>query len=173
MNEDSIASYTWMCPACGRRVPKRVDTCRCGQVRPDSAPAPAPEPPSRSEPRRAAVLGTLVVVLLAAVVGWYLYAKPGFVGNSSFGSSAPATGAGPIPAEVRAVPTTTNPESAPSDRGGPTSMLAPALPNEQPAQAPPAALAPSPSAASAQVPVEDRIGRVIKAVVGVKGDGRI
>jgi hypothetical protein len=54
----TVSSYSWLCPACGRRVPKSVTTCRCGyrlEVVADAAPAPAeaPPPPAPAAPVRA------------------------------------------------------------------------------------------------------------------------
>jgi len=39
-------SHTWTCPACGRRVPLRVDACHCGATR-----APAEERTAAAAPR--------------------------------------------------------------------------------------------------------------------------
>src|SRR5688572_9923765 len=39
-------SFVWTCSSCGRQVPRRVDTCRCGSARPADAPVERvlPEP---------------------------------------------------------------------------------------------------------------------------------
>ena len=50
MATESSSSYTWICAACGRRVPRTVAVCRCGQSMPPDE-TPAAEPPS--EPARA------------------------------------------------------------------------------------------------------------------------
>ena len=31
-------SALWSCPRCRRRVPRRIDVCRCGEARPAAAP---------------------------------------------------------------------------------------------------------------------------------------
>jgi Zn-dependent protease with chaperone function len=37
---------TWACPGCGRRVPARIENCRCGTMRPLSGVAPPPDVPA-------------------------------------------------------------------------------------------------------------------------------
>ena len=38
-----MAEFSWVCPACGRQVPKSVEACRCG-YRPEAAASPTAEP---------------------------------------------------------------------------------------------------------------------------------
>src|SRR5437773_9638181 len=41
MSDQEGPALGWLCPKCGRRVPRRIATCRCGQEQPqpaDSAP---------------------------------------------------------------------------------------------------------------------------------------
>lgn len=85
------ASHTWACPACGRRVPLRADTCHCGMTQERagqlaaSAAAPTaarPARPARPGPGAEAVAamtrdvkvflvaGALVV---AAGLGWLVF----------------------------------------------------------------------------------------------------
>jgi hypothetical protein len=91
--------HTWSCPACGRRVPLRVDACHCGATRQQAeeraaataavevASAPAPpvaRPVAAREPRlrwsslpgdvRALVAGIALVAL--AGMGWLLFGPP-------------------------------------------------------------------------------------------------
>src|SRR5687767_7966383 len=44
--------FVWTCPSCARAVPKRLDVCRCGCVRPETAPVAPPQtaPIARPEP---------------------------------------------------------------------------------------------------------------------------
>src|SRR5881628_1472806 len=37
---DSALQFVWVCPQCGRRVPKQIEHCRCGFGQPTSTPAP-------------------------------------------------------------------------------------------------------------------------------------
>jgi hypothetical protein len=86
--------HTWGCPACGRRVPRRVGTCHCGMTREraeelaaaqaeavrDEAPR-ASRRPLRRRPRgpRAAVPGDVkallagMVLVLLAGLGWLAF----------------------------------------------------------------------------------------------------
>jgi S1-C subfamily serine protease len=86
-------SFAWNCPSCGRQVPRRVDTCRCGAARPPRD-APDPSTPlgaSRVRPTEASapparspltlVLGVLLGVALAAAL-WFQFA-PAPDGNAS------------------------------------------------------------------------------------------
>ena len=69
-----------VCPACGRRVPRNVTTCRCGRMLPADAPAAAeaaqpPEPRSRST---SILVMVLIVAALAGTVyrGWWITHRP-------------------------------------------------------------------------------------------------
>ncbi|MGE0455496.1 MAG: M48 family metallopeptidase [Vicinamibacteria bacterium] len=56
MTDLSASSIGWTCPQCGRRVPMRVVTCRCGTTRPGAVPTEAGgSPPAPPEPHAAAV----------------------------------------------------------------------------------------------------------------------
>ena len=52
MSAEVPSEFTWICPACGRRVPQAIDACRCGHRRERAtnpvvvAPEPSPSPPS-------------------------------------------------------------------------------------------------------------------------------
>jgi S1-C subfamily serine protease len=161
MNQDSLASYTWICPACGRRVPRRVEACRCGHPRPEAEfPAPTPEPPATHALSRTAVLGAVAIVLLGATIGWYYYTQPTL---PAFGWMGPPARPAPSPAPDSAAAPTTTPLATP-----PAATPMPAvsvIPPPVPADAAPAT--------GVDATVEDLIARVTRAVVGVKGDGRI
>jgi hypothetical protein len=50
-----MASHSWTCPACGRRVPLRAEACHCGMPRAraeELAAAAAAAPAERRPPRR-------------------------------------------------------------------------------------------------------------------------
>ncbi|HXY42434.1 MAG TPA: hypothetical protein VEQ10_22350 [Vicinamibacteria bacterium] len=78
--------YSWVCGACGRRVPLRVDVCHCGASRAQAAAATAPLPPPaapdaavdgwRSLPLdvQALVLAALVSFVLG--IAWLAYDPP-------------------------------------------------------------------------------------------------
>jgi hypothetical protein len=76
-----MASATWLCPACKRRVPNRVAVCHCGTTR-EQAAVMTPRVRLGEAARgplpwqvKAALVG-LVVVVLAGVVWALLPAKP-------------------------------------------------------------------------------------------------
>jgi S1-C subfamily serine protease len=63
---------SWTCPQCGRNVPSRVDTCRCGFVRVEVLPAGALDdstPDSKSAPRSALISWIVIGMVTAAAVG--------------------------------------------------------------------------------------------------------
>jgi S1-C subfamily serine protease len=65
MGEATSDQFSWKCPACDRRVPTRVQDCRCGFQRqePDAAPSPEPvETGARSGPSP-----SLLLILGAAI----------------------------------------------------------------------------------------------------------
>ncbi len=76
------AGYVWTCPQCGRSVPRRVASCRCGyaqplaspQAPPDALPAPVTAPPrvrqGVSPVLLLAVGGIAIAATAAAVVLW-------------------------------------------------------------------------------------------------------
>ena len=175
------ASFSRMCPACGRRVPNKVAACRCGETLealPDTADAQSPiAPPETGRGRNlgALVVGTSVVV--AAIAGAIVF----FAMRPSQPSVTPP-GAAPIPptaqVPLRAAAAAQRPEgepeppieieSAPRPRLSPAieAMTAPAA--AVVAAAPPAAAA-APNAAASLL--EDVIGRAMPAVVRVEAGG--
>ncbi len=86
----------WTCPSCGRQVPRRVDTCRCGAARGVSAPSSEHD---RARPARAGtqgpfrlLLGVLLGVGLAAAL-WLQFAAPGPRRDQPAASGLAASGA--------------------------------------------------------------------------------
>jgi len=68
----SSPAFSWKCPACGRRVPSKVPTCRCGheldadQAARLSAP-PVEDAVATPEPGENNIAGTVVAVIMALV----------------------------------------------------------------------------------------------------------
>src|SRR5688500_14495077 len=71
--------FVWTCPGCGRAVPKRLASCRCGQARvttaaePTAPEAPVPTPPQtlatpRTNPMFVAFAAGMSVAIAAVVV---------------------------------------------------------------------------------------------------------
>ena len=76
----SSDSFAWTCTACGRQVPRRVDTCRCGSARPADVPlaagqAPLQPPAAQSEGPLRLLLGVVLGVALAAAL-WFQFVAP-------------------------------------------------------------------------------------------------
>lgn len=65
MTEPAGDQFSWTCPACARRVPSRVDACRCGHEK-QSAPLIVPGE-SSAEPARSSPPASLLLILGVAV----------------------------------------------------------------------------------------------------------
>jgi S1-C subfamily serine protease len=65
MGEPGSDQFSWKCPACDRRVPTRVQECRCGFQRHESDAAPLTEPAETSA--RSGPSSSLFLVLGAAI----------------------------------------------------------------------------------------------------------
>src|SRR5262245_58800744 len=166
-------AFSWKCPACGRRVPARVATCRCGHVLDAdeaaalsalSGDAPVESAESDNSSARATVLA--IVLAFAAVAGvlyWLHSRRP-----------APEN-----PAEVAVPVVGEEDDRKVSEPAGGTPTAAPdaAAPQAEPST--PAA-APAPAATPAPAPttppatpgsggsMEDVIGSSMPAVVRVE-----
>src|ERR1019366_6685765 len=77
MTDSSSAGFSWVCPACDRRVPRKLTECRCGYT-PDWTDAPPDvaahdESPSSAGSSAAGIIASVVLALTAIVVGaWYM-----------------------------------------------------------------------------------------------------
>jgi S1-C subfamily serine protease len=150
MEPTSAPTLSWTCPSCGRRVPRRVDECRCGCRQPDvpldevMPPLSGPEPgQSGSSLRNVLVAACLVVVGGIAVM---------FAMRD--GSSSPAPMA---VSDLSPSPTTSVSEAAVD--------VPPALDDAAPSAlsvAPALVTAPAPLAAT--VSLEDVVSRILPAV---------
>ena len=166
---DQPDQFVWTCPACARRVPRRVGACRCGFQQAE-APPPLPAeafetaPPPSSGANPLLMIGIAAVVALAMVPLWSRFtapdpadqaragdvreAGPGRAGLLEEGESR--TG---IAGEPAAVPTAPRNVTAAPQPEGPPAPAAPSVP-VLPAPAPPASL-------------EDVVSRVIPAVAAI------
>jgi S1-C subfamily serine protease len=76
MEQPGSANTSWTCPSCGRRVPRRVDECRCGfQHAETPADAPIGAPPPPAPPRQDwhhIVFLSLLVIVAGGIVALYL-----------------------------------------------------------------------------------------------------
>ena len=163
-------SFVWICPGCGRRVPRRLEQCRCGFEQSLAGPPPPtaaePEPPGR--PARSLV-PTVLTSIVAAIV---LVALAAFVAVRVF---RPGPQAAPRPDSVLTPSAAPAPELASTagepgmpDEGPVTPAPEPAPPVQL---VPPGSnLAPAPPAAPAGAApsLEDVISASIPAVVSIE-----
>jgi S1-C subfamily serine protease len=64
MTEPAGDQFSWTCPACARRVPSRVDACRCGHEK-QSAPVVVPEESSAERARSSPPASVLLILGVA------------------------------------------------------------------------------------------------------------
>jgi S1-C subfamily serine protease len=150
MNEAANDQFTWSCSACGRRVPRRIDACRCGTRRQSSSASLDPSGPAEPETKAGGYGVLLVVVAVITVAGltlipWRSEPAPAASPRAAAASSPPPVERRPaeaptpfLPDDIRAVAQGESPQT-------------PTLPT-------------APSA----VLLEDMIGRVIPAVVSIE-----
>ena len=157
--------YSWTCPECARRVPNRVDECRCGFVRDPEAVfdeldilAPPAPPPAKSSVLPWVVLG----IVAAAVAGTLIALQVIPVRRELQGSSASAESLAPdasASAPARAPIATADRPNAPlASVSAPPS--APIVTADRPI-APVATVAPG-------VTLEDIVSRSIPAIVSIE-----
>lgn len=167
MNALEPSAGAWVCPGCGRRVPPRINECRCGSPRPsrEVVEAPPVEPPASggpvSVPLSWAVAGCLLV---AGAVAFFLARPAGPV----------VTDAGSTPGDVQAsdaVGSSTerspvaSPQSPPVDNPG--SGLPTTAPSAPEAVQP---LAPALPGSAEGPSIEDTARRVMQAVASIEAD---
>ena len=149
----SISSYSWQCPTCGRQVPRKIETCRCGFARPAEAPEPAdasPEP-VRNGPNPL-LLGLFLGLAVAAAMLFYLKedAPPQQAAVAAAADEAPFEGA-----DLVEPPVSDAELSFPAETSFATVD------------------SPAPIAASTSLSLEDVVARALPAVASIQaGSGR-
>lgn len=147
---------SWTCPSCGRRVPNRVTTCRCGfEQTASAAPAESTSDTDTAEHGHRGVALAGIGLVLCAAVGLFL-----------FRTSTPAASEVPAPAPTvaeadRAEPATDPAADAPAFV---PPVVAPPGGMDLPASSPEPAASSTPAAAS----LEDIVSSVVPAVVSVQ-----
>ncbi|HET9466928.1 MAG TPA: trypsin-like peptidase domain-containing protein, partial [Vicinamibacterales bacterium] len=167
--------YSWVCAECGRKVPNRIDVCRCGAARfadlgdtvaaPDAPVAPiAPNAPNSKLPW--IVLGVVTLIAAGALIALQV-----------------------IPVQPQTQAAAIVPDIAPGAPVAPTAPVAPVAPVDSAPNAPIAPVAPvapdiAPNASNAPVApiapiapiapaLEDVVSRAIPAIVSIEaGQGR-
>jgi len=95
MEQPGPANISWTCPSCGRRVPRRVDACRCGFAHAETSAdepisAPPPPAPQRQDSNQIVFLSLLVIVA-GGIVALFLLRESAPVPATAATSSGPAT----------------------------------------------------------------------------------
>ena len=149
------SEFSWVCPSCGRRVPRQVAECRCGVAQADLPPDPPSatveeEPPSGGSKAPLFVLGGILAGLLIALPL-----------RSQFTTASPSPTAAPSTTPAARV------QEAVPEAGGdatPRYVDLPAVSGPAPAGAVPAAASGSPAGAAS---LEDVVSRVVPAVASI------
>ena len=158
-----MSDYSWTCPSCGRRVPARLDTCRCGFTRDPALTSPGTvddttEPSNLTDGAGGAsgrvriLLGALLIVGLAAYAVTHMF-RPG---------TTPTTGA--------FLPAQTSSGTSAADNPAPaaeTDVRTPAA-NEPSPFNEPTTLPAAPLSAASPASLEDVISAAIPAVVSIE-----
>jgi S1-C subfamily serine protease len=121
MEQPGLANISWTCPSCGRRVPRRVDECRCGfshAETPADAPISAPPPAPPRQDSNQIVFLCLLVIVAGGIVALFLLREsapvPATAAATSSGQAAqislPIADAAPALVDT---PTDSTPEPAP------------------------------------------------------------
>ena len=162
MPQTTSPALSWVCPSCGRRVPSKVDGCRCGFVQtempatPQSAPMPAGPGQSAvwAALRSAAVMVAAIAAIAAGV--WFTSSRP---------PAAPSPGAAPPHTSTAAAPVRPSQPVQPAPGPHPADASAARVPlSVQVATLPP----PTPATDAAPASLEDVISRAMPAVVRVE-----
>ena len=169
VEQPTSPAFSWKCPACGRRVPSKVSTCRCGHVldAEDAAALAAPmdAATAASEPDRKNPAGTLVAVILAfAAIGGVAYWMNGRTTTGNPSEVAVPAGVddrkAPAPAAAIVEPAA---QPAVTAAASPIAVIPPSAPA---VPVPPPAMIPSAGAS-----LEDIISAAMPAVVRVETSG--
>jgi len=154
----STPNYVWHCPTCGRQVPRKFESCRCGFTRSTAAPVPAAPTvePAPEQDRRGPsplLLGLLLGLAVAAGMLWWLKEEP---------------------VAQRAAVTVPRVEAAPAADVPPEQAPVPEAELNVPADTSfDAAAAPNPVASATSSALEDVVARALPAVASIQaGRGR-
>jgi S1-C subfamily serine protease len=149
-------SLAWSCPACGRRVPRKIDTCRCGFNQAELPAESLPPMPHAAPPKRSARAVAIVALLVTGAAVAVLVPKWTAVESPSVQPTAPAgTGSSEPP-----TPPSQTLESTPA--GVQRRELSPMPAGLLVAAQPP------PVAAAATSSLEDMVSRVVPAVASIE-----
>ena len=171
MAESESARFSRLCPSCGRRVVRRVTTCRCGATLP-----PEPEGEAAGEPegkaatssfRAAATFGAALIVTIGFGAYWLSRPAPADQPAAQSAGSRDATAAGNSPAGA----TTPAANRTAAEREWEAAVKLGASPTTPPPTPPTGAATPStalPAAPTQPLSLEDIVSRAMPAVVLVE-----
>ena len=163
----TMTDFSWVCPGCGRRIPRKVTTCRCGAEydgaadasQPQDAAAPAA---ASSKVSDAVTKGVAAVVALGAMAGvfyWLNRQQPATPAPANLAAARPTASPAPTPLldEVPRTPIDPIPadpgsrtDHGPGTDQGPRTDQAPRTKDQGPVQ------------------LEDLVSRLMPAVVTVQ-----
>ena len=159
MADTTSPAFSWVCPACGRHVPRKLNECRCGFMH-EEAPlnTPVPAVPEQSGVWAAVRSVAFATAAIAATVGtvWFM--------NDRTPAVSPSTAA-PRSTSPAAAPAQVSPRAQLGPGANPAGAPTPTVAGGAQVAALPATL---PATASAPASLEDVIGRAMPAVVRVE-----
>ena len=154
MSDPGGDQFSWTCPSCARRVPARVEACRCGFARPASLPAGLSEEPAPVRQRGGLPASILLILGVAAGIAIAVFAvrsrgnQPAAATPLTL-SAAPAE---PARADLTALPAADALVAPFSGSGAPT---------------PPASATSSIAASTAPGSIEDVVSAALPAVASI------
>ena len=165
MISDASTEHSWTCPACGRQVPNRIDTCRCGQRRET---VPREEPSRAGSGRQVPRLAWAAVIAIAALAFWLGYSSRSPVPQSG-AEAPPGSGtSGVRAAQASPDPREPSTETPPMAAAWPEAEPAPPPAGAAPEAAPPRAAPTTLPTAPVQASLEDVAQRTMLGVVRVE-----
>lgn len=158
----SHSPTTWLCPSCGRRVPRRVERCFCGIAQKDAVQREQREVARSGAGLPRDVVGLLALVVLVGAYGIYglLREEPDrFAGARRLGAVLALPETPPDPLQQRRAAPPATPTAAPAEAPTPPPVTtqptaAPVVETPAP-HAPPAAAGPQPPLPAAAAPADD------------------
>ena len=162
MPDTTSPALSWVCPTCDRRVPSKINECRCGFVRPEMPEthqgAPAAGGSEQSDSSAAVRSAAFVIAAIGAIIGtvWFMNGRRAAAPLSPATPFSTSTAAPPVP-----VSKGVSPAPGPAAADGEATAVSGGVE---------VTTLPSPTLAIAAAPasLEDVIGRAMPAVVRVE-----
>jgi S1-C subfamily serine protease len=188
MPDQPDQSFSWVCTECGRRVPRKVSSCRCGFVKVNDGGADEShdahdqqEPTNNATASSSVSVSTAVIAVLAvSLVGVFWLGRRSSIspGETKSGRSdaATPTASGPTASgPTVAGPTASGPTDEPTSRSDRTTRTEPPIAVPAPSEMPPPSPQPNAvttasalSRSGGTSSIEDLVARVMPAVITVQ-----